>query len=367
MIGFSVLLAVIINSILKDVVRPENLIYCSNVSAINGYGFPLHHTDLPEGSIFSGVPNPKPLLWPDGLVNRLNQLGIKTTKENVGEKRFMHSNYYNLKPRVPLDGNLRRTVEFGKDKKCTYWLGQPYPFQRPYAPDPKPRNPVFVRDATFRPNPVGGWLSQLNNSDYVRNLFEDQLYVWYNYSATGMKGNMNLGFKVPGEPIRYSENIKIDFSNLPSGEGEFALLETRVYLANETVSPNEKIFNIRMVPFVRRIGLSESDLNQGLVINVRRVLNALGAVDKEVLFQFQPSILDAILFIISVNRILKDLPYGVIFFQEMDTNTRKFRYIMQTGTDRRIKKMNVFPSEGFRRLIQQSQISNIISKSAIKD
>jgi hypothetical protein len=44
----------------------------------------------------------------------------------------------------------------------------------------------------------------------------------------------------------------------------------------------------------------------------------------------------------------------------MDSIARNFSYTLQFGTDRRLAQMNLFPTEGLRRLIQQSVLSNMI-------
>ena len=52
------------------------------------------------------------------------------------------------------------------------------------------------------------------------------------------------------------------------------------------------------------------------------------------------------------------MPFGAVSFDKLDTTLKKIEYTMQIGKDKRLSNAASFPSEGFRRVLQQSQISN---------
>ncbi|RKP20418.1 hypothetical protein ROZALSC1DRAFT_28087 [Rozella allomycis CSF55] len=364
MIIISFLMALIINSVLDNLWNNQVLLQCSNVSATDPDFFPeFSEYNLPEAPIYQSLDNPLPISQSalNILTNTLKDLGASVSSNDALRKRVRHANWMSFGNGVPFDENFRRKIEFGTKKRCVYWFGDNYPFSYPYALDPKANSTVFTRDSTFRPDPPKGWFGNTKNPNYVKNLLQEQFFMWFVYSTNGMKGDANIGTKtqISAVPLDNIFQIPTNFEQ----SGLLGAQPTQAYFSNETKSNGALDLKFRFVPFFERVEGSDDALNLAIANSIASSLQQLSKIPKDILFQVNPATIDVILFVLKVNQALLQLPYGGVLFKEMDSQKRSFKYLMQVGNDRRISQMNIYPSEGLRRIILQSYVSNMIFRS----
>ncbi|KAJ3123095.1 hypothetical protein HK098_002218 [Nowakowskiella sp. JEL0407] len=148
-----------------------------------------------------------------------------------------------------------------------------------------------------------------------------------------------------------------------SGNGTLLdTLETRYYIdTNINVTTSQTgIKGILSVPyFEKKDATSSADFNQFIGNSILKIIEALKKVDKTAitrrLNRTDPIYLQ---YTIDIANIIKEMPYGGVFFNEIDLINRKLDAVLAIGTDSRLENAAGFPTQGFRQMINLATLTN---------
>ena len=117
-------------------------------------------------------------------------------------------------------------------------------------------------------------------------------------------------------------------------------------------------FSFQPVPFFDKRQGSIEDLDDLLSDSIRDVISDLALINKAIIFNDEATQDQLLRFQIQISNVLTKLPYGNILFDKIDPFLKQWDYTLQIGDDVRISNAVNFPTQGLRRLAQQSQLSN---------
>ncbi|CAG8546687.1 16969_t:CDS:10 [Funneliformis caledonium] len=186
--------------------------------------------------------------------------------------------------------------------------------------------------------PKSGWFGTYSLAQY-------QTFPWaFVRDADGM----DYGTKPKLAPVSNVDEFYPENTILSQSSGLLGQIDTDYY-ANVTSSPfGYNVSSFQPVPFFDKRQGSIEDFDNLISDSIREIINDLALVDKSV---------------IEISKIITKMPFGSVLFDKIDPLLKQWDYTLQIGDDIRISKLATFPSQGLRRMIQQSQLSNAFIKT----
>ncbi|RKP20028.1 hypothetical protein ROZALSC1DRAFT_28441 [Rozella allomycis CSF55] len=298
------ILGFVLTNLINSLIVVQEVVYCSNYNGTFTLGLPLaDRSSLP-----------------------LDSLGRKI------------SNYFI----APSDSGMGRPLG-STTSSCANWFENYYPYKYPYEKNPNAANPLFLRDLSFRPDPPFGWFGL---PVYNLTLPAVQTFPWflYNEPTDGVMGN-----KLQNSPINYpivNASLVPSEGNEPNKTGFLGNFPTYFFMDKK----DDNSYVLQRLPFFIK---PETTINTYYSNKINDLLEQIALLNKTI---FQN-------FVTKVDKITRQMPQGAFIFNNFDASNNQYAYTLQTGSDKRITRSTKYPSEGFRRLMQQSWLANAIAKT----
>ncbi|CAG8617679.1 2939_t:CDS:2, partial [Racocetra fulgida] len=221
--------------------------------------------------------------------------------------------------------------------------------------------------------PDDPWLNSLSLSypPLLSFLSQIQTYPWFNFrEAPGV----NVGLKPPRDPVSSINNFGNSNSTYPGDFGILGNINTNYYANITTTSDSSaQAQNFLPVPFFQKpldsnaypdIDQLDKAYDDILSDSIHNVINELAKVNK--LSSGDKNNLTStklLYYNIKTAGIITKMPWGNILFDSANNFSKQWNYTLQIGTDIRISAAASFPSQGLRRIAQQSDLSNGIIRT----
>jgi hypothetical protein len=142
------LVSLIINNIMSSMFPPSTVLECSNTRAsTDNTLFPIRIIEtLPYSGIYQGLRNVRSVSDLSKINSYLRYKGINIPLSDTLNAKVYHANYKLFGSQSPITSQVRRSIQFGNFKRCTYWFGNNYTFSSPYSDDPKPNLTILAWD-----------------------------------------------------------------------------------------------------------------------------------------------------------------------------------------------------------------------------
>jgi hypothetical protein len=194
----------------------EDILYCSNIPAVDGNNFPILKTSTNNGSS-PPITDPASIKGATRPVINVNFLRpLRTLLDQGNLLSFSQVNSI-----VPYEACVRH---FGKRYPIKAAVAAPGSGAGagPYNSDPyvSASDPVYVSDSTYLPQPSFGWLNLPAIETLTAVLFSHQVEEWYVVGA-GPRVDAPLRLISKGTP---SPMIKLKSSALPINQSDFPVL-----------------------------------------------------------------------------------------------------------------------------------------------
>ncbi|CAG8698021.1 10354_t:CDS:2, partial [Dentiscutata heterogama] len=225
---------------------------------------------------------------------------------------------------------------------------------------------------TFLPDPTNyPWLNNLllSYSPLLSYFSQIQTYPWSNVrEAPGV----NVGLKPPHAPVPSIANFSSPNKTYPGDFGILGNINTNYYVNITTSGSSFQAQNFIPVPFFQKpiesntysnIDQLDYAYDDILSDSIHDVINALANVTKVPLKNQNQTSSDLLYYNIKVAGIITKMPWGNILFDSANNFSKQWNYTLQTGSDIRISAAVSFPSQGLRRIAQQSDLSNGIIRT----
>ncbi|CAG8563001.1 1690_t:CDS:2 [Ambispora leptoticha] len=246
----------------------------------------------------------------------------------------------------------------GTEQGCVYWFEHDYPYRLPYEPEPT----VKSNDTTFQPNPPSGWFSNTTLGNPI-NLSYLAIHQTLPYLLVRDANGVDSGEK-PRQPLLPLSALS-NLSDTTTSNDSLKILnsiETSYYV---NISRNDYSLNgFQPVPFFEKLGLSEEEMDDQLTQRIQEFIFEVIGVDKAALENTDSSSIEKLNFFINIADIVARMPWGNLLFDVVDPVAKLWNYTMQIGQDKRIAAAASYPTQGFRRIATQSDLSNGILKTA---
>ncbi|TPX55599.1 hypothetical protein PhCBS80983_g05191 [Powellomyces hirtus] len=365
MVIVSFLVGTIVSGLIKGQDRGFDIVYCSDRTSINEQNWPIFNLNAEAGIANTTA----------GTVPRTTRL----TK---------HANFYSLLLLATAGGDIQELTELGllslfSDIPCVSWFGEGYPVEpsnNVYArPLRKQTNAYANKDSAYTAEVSSGWLDIFRSDILAKPLELKQAislgsqFAQYQIRPWALVGvgpgvdpneigrppiprplkNLNeIPATIPG-----SSNASMFKPGL-SANGLLDTIEPRWYVDADVI--NTRIDNIQQVPFFTFNSQTPKELNTELTTALESVLTKLTTVDQSVLYKSSRTSADLATFVFRVNNVTKEMPYGTIYFEQIDHVRKQYKYTLSMGFDNRLATSGVFPTAGRRQALQISQLSNAI-------
>ncbi|KAJ3297206.1 hypothetical protein HK104_000723 [Borealophlyctis nickersoniae] len=367
------LLMVVISSILGKVIQGlidkqqqiMDVVFCSNLPALNNVSFPIFNLSDPA----------VPTTPRDSIV------GAKQDK-------VYHVNFQLPPGQYFAAGSAASAL--GGQQPCVMEFTKFYPTTGgPYGSDPQigPNEAWTGLDSTYTHEPRRGWLSPSSSPPLARSLLQWQLRPWLLYSlgdgvdpaligtrpgpATVPINDVIAGLNstAPGPITGFPTNstngvVRIPFVPASQAGGLLGTIEWRLAVEAETTAsgaggPGFGVQGVTPVPYYNlTAGNTPESLDDALGNAIRAVIDRLATIDKHVLFDTSPSDTDVAGFLVNASIAVKNMPYGAIYFREINHPAKTYKYTLQIANDLRLSRGAGFPPQGLRQVLQQSQLGN---------
>ncbi|KAJ3058920.1 hypothetical protein HK102_010253, partial [Quaeritorhiza haematococci] len=340
--------------------KPKELLFCSNLPALDDFNFPIQDFDDPK------LPKTPKDAIPGATMDVTNiNINIPGPISTIGGGG---------------GGGPPGAAILTFFKPCTFWFGNNYPYNDPvYARDPEIGNQTIFRlDSTFLPQPKGGWLNPLNfgKGNLTRFFTQYQLQPW-NYLVLGPNVNPSVvGTSPKQDPIPYPRalpNLTVPAAGFTFGNQSSGLLssiETRYYLDPEAGG-------LQPVPWYQSPSSSDSSssspasdsktedaMNTAIGNALNAALRGLSTIDKTSVLAQNPTPAQLTKFFADAARVLKGLPFGGVFVDQVDHAAKDYRFTFSVGKDTRIDRAAGFPAPGLRQVLQLTQLTSGILRTS---
>lgn len=269
-------------------------------------------------------------------------------------------------------------------RPCSFWFGEDYPFSSPYDIDPGVNRTNF-RDGSFIAMPLGGWLNVLSDPS-LANVSTISTFTVNQQRAGSIVGfDSKISQKLLGsapmqDPIFFQNlNEILQETQKPSysaAKPEGGILDTianrffidYVEIDNRTATGSFESFvqpiSIFKFPYYNVSStMTDNDIDDAISQAITYSLAQVAKIDKSALLRSEANILKTNLFM-TLTQLLKDLPYGGIYFKSIDHANLAYGWIFHYGTDVRLTSSTNFPAPGIRLLTQQVFLDNSILRSS---
>lgn len=355
MIYVSMIITVFISDSIKRANPVYDYLYCSNFNASKANGVPIWNATS-EGLPITGSAD-----YPAAKL------------DNV-----IHVNYAKV---VSLRATARLGASLiGNNHPCSYWLGEDIPRDKHSMYDvPTSASGLKLRDSTFSSGPKDGWFSALTeeaisgNPDVLTLLaFQGlQQRAWSLYSH-----DPNVDFRLVGSLDETKAMDVHEFASLfdrgsftPVEDGNLGLLgtiPTRYYVEFKPLQGNKTdVKSLQAIPWYKKIRGGPAQLDSMMGNAIRRAVDDISSVDKDSI-QNQEGLNKTASFnyFLEVSDILKNVPYGTIYFREIDHQKKRYSWDMGFGDDFRLETTSKFPKAGIRQLLQLANLDNGILRNS---
>ncbi|KND03404.1 uncharacterized protein SPPG_08886 [Spizellomyces punctatus DAOM BR117] len=365
-----VLVSSIVGFVIANIVRNQDrgfdIVYCSDRVSVNEQNWPIFNFTSP--GIFNTTP---------GVVPRTSRV----TK---------HVNFFSviLLAIADLDitgSTTRSAQDLVTETPCVSWFGEAYPrddqniYQRVLR---KQQNAYAIKDSAYTSEVSSGWLDILAPQiladpaalrqavSLARSFAQYQMRPWALVGAAPNVNPADIGSAPQQPPLTNLNQIPKTIGGGPevpmfkpatSANGLLDTIEPRWFV---DVDVNALVLkSLQQVPYFElnptafgTVPQLDAELGQRL----NKVLQNLAGLDKHVIFDTAPSSADVIKFFQDVIRVSSDMPYGYVYFTNLNHPTKNYAYTMAMGTDSRLSNAAGYPTAGRRQLVQLSQLSNAI-------
>ncbi|KAI8905942.1 hypothetical protein EDD86DRAFT_193451 [Gorgonomyces haynaldii] len=356
MVLTSFLLQLIISTLAKTGSSTDfQLLYCSNAESVNQQQWPVYNQsgDAIKIAPASSFPGAKYRIKQLNYIDK--SIFVELTSAAAIEKLAA----------VTLVGN----------GPCVQWFGEQYPTRDTdiYSLPPKPRNPYSTKDSVYSAEILDGWLDVLavpasgdTTSIYARQAFSlartyaiYQTRPWAIVAVSPDVDPKSLG-SVPPPSLTDTSKIPSQvpyFKPASAANGLLDTIEPRWYarVQNNPIG----LGKFEQVPYFLTNFSSMDAINQYLTDSIQRASDALDRVDTSAVTSDQGDLVLAQA-LADLQSALGIAPYGALYFKRIDHQNKNYSYILQHGTDQRLEYAPGFPTAGFRRLLQQAQLSNAL-------
>jgi hypothetical protein len=188
--------------------------------------------------------------------------------------------------------------------------------------------------------------------------YQTRPWALIGYSSKVERSSLgNAGKEEPfNDPRQIPSGIPY-FKPADVASGILDTIEPRYYVVGTAIPP--KLDGYQKVPFFEVDYTSLEQINNKLTESIRSAIRKVGtvkpidpaiaAVSKDL------AVADAFF---NLQRAVNDVPYGAVYFDEINHALKYYNYTLQFGSNRVLEDVVAFPVQGFRRLIQQAQLSN---------
>ncbi|RIA88469.1 hypothetical protein C1645_826331 [Glomus cerebriforme] len=325
MVAIAGILGIVIQQLINNANPPDEFLFCSRLNAIDQSGLPLpqNSTDIPT-TPSSEIPNSS------GKTDKIKNVNF-----------FL----------PPAGDNLFSGQ--GAPQGCVFTFGHDYEFRaNPYETQPNVDNSIR-KDTTNSPDPPNGWFGAPSFF-----LAQRQTFPWaFVRDADGI----DSGAKPKFNPVSNFDEFYSDNVILSQSKGLLGTIETNYY-ENITLDAGISV-SFQPVPFFDKRQGSIEDFDDLLSNNIREIISDLALINKSILFDDSATQEQLLLYQIKVSNIITKMPFGNILFDKIDPLLKQWDYTLQIGDDVRISHAATFPSQGLRRIAQQSQLSNAFIKT----
>ncbi|CAG8754990.1 25011_t:CDS:2 [Gigaspora margarita] len=339
MVVIAGILGIVIQSLISHSSPIDEFVFCSNANA-SSFGIPLT-SDSPD----------------------LPKLPSEQVPNSSGKTKLVKLVNFFIPP-ADTSG-----FSISGPQSCVFVFGHDYPAVLPYQP-PVAQSTVNStrRDTTFKPDPPNyPWLNDLslNYSPLLSFLSQIQTYPWANVREAP---NVNVGLKPPHDPVPSITNFNNANETYPGDFGILGNINTNYYVNITTSGSSFRVQNFIPVPFFQKPlnSYAYSDIDQLdyayddiLSDSIDNVINELAKIPKTLLKRSP----DQLSYNTKIAGIITKMPWGNILFDSANNFSKQWNYTLQIGTDIRISAAAAFPSQGLRRVAQQSDLSNGIIRT----
>lgn len=376
----------------------SNYLLCSNISAVDQFGFPLNPiSSTASDNQLPTIPASEFPHVDDGVTS-------------VYAANFLIFSY------TSAGGSV-----YGNPQPCVKWFEHNYPYRQPY--EPQPQSPDLLRkDTTNVPDPPSGWFSP-QSLFFPYFLSQYQGYPWALVSdAQGVNSGTRpqqapiedpIAKLAPLLPLLINSSISLNsqallgalaanpeaasvvdaFTSGATGSGLLGTGFTKNFYANLTADKGNNTlaglqsvpgFNITAAsglastfgvnisqvsagfgvnaflpaPFFDKLNTtSEADLDNAITNKIRDIIHALTFVNTTSLVT-NASQEDSLRFETDVENVITQMPWGGLLFNTIDTANKVWDMIMQVGSDARLNSATNYPSVGNRRLALSTGLAN---------
>jgi hypothetical protein len=358
MVFFAFLLRLLVSRLTDFESHSFNFQYCSNFTSTNQQNWPIYNTSAVG-------------------IARLNSSQVPLATKDIRAVNFMSRlGLVDLAGRDPI-AQLSSAAVAGS-LPCVQWFGRQYPTGRDevYEATVEPLNYYSTRDSLYSSQILSGWLDVLNptrGGTELSNPFARQAlsltrtFVSLQTRPWALVGNgpnvdpVDIG-TAPKEPP-YSSANEIPgrsnpyFKSAGVANGILDTIEPRVYVTGSSIPP--QLTGYQKVPFFETGFTTEKQLNEALYKAVQEAILRLSQIPpvEDGLTGLSGDLAAAQAFF-NIQGALEDLPYGAVYFKELDHTAKNYSFVLQFGANGALEDLSGFPTAGFRRMIQQSQLTN---------
>ncbi|TPX33602.1 hypothetical protein SmJEL517_g03582 [Synchytrium microbalum] len=354
MVAISSILGAVLTALIAKTASYSELLYCSNVTALDAYNLPIALTS----SDLSSLPN----------------ITGKGSIPGATLDTIFATNYFRYAGALSLNGPPGAS-SYNIKRVCTNWFGESYPFSTIYEKDPGLSGNIAGKDSMFTAEPLGGWFNFLNTTfsnatlasryaGQIQFFTKYQSRPWYMYtfsdsvSATGLLGTAGQQPVVPFSQAGSVSAAAYKYAN--QSNGLLDTMETRYALNISTTVVGDVATYVPagFVPvpvWVPVTGNTSTALDSVLATALNNVIQLLAGVDKSVLLSNSSNAL-LTQFYSAVSSLTQAMPYGGVFFETLDTTNRKFAHTLQVGTDERLASSSGYPDPGWRQTMLQARL-----------
>ncbi|OMJ19519.1 ABC transporter A family member 9 [Smittium culicis] len=368
MVAIGGIIGILIKNLVAKSFPKTDFLMCSNQNASDAFNLPLSRNNI----------------------NLLPTVDPSTIPHSSSSKTYYATNFY-LLPFTISDstGQSRPYTLADTQPSCVWAYDKNYNFSNPYLVNPNVSLSARL-DATNKPDPLGGWL----NTNFMRanplRLLLNQQIPWMIVkdpsSNAGFRNKINPITMTPsdfspsslisGSAIQdflSSNSTKSIISN-NQGSGFLNQANTNFFL-NINPSNSSATYSFLPVPWFQQSASSTSspaDLDDELATYIRATLKGFESIDPSVFNAKSGNAsdsdsLNALLYYFgNTSSISSQMPWGALYFNNADSASRNWDYILQVGENLQISNAGNVPSIIERMFTQQTILGNSFLRDSLK-
>jgi ABC-type multidrug transport system fused ATPase/permease subunit len=356
MVFLSAIMGNFISELIMRSTTANEFVYCSKLPGMNSINVPFW------GTVGVQVTGPQEI-------------------PGATQSTIYHPNWSLLRLGLTLRGvdvNSRPGATVGTFRRpCVLWYGNDYPKSSVYERPPNVSG-ILVRDSSFLAEPLTGYIPALianfdpRTSSSRRALFDStsiNIFINHNLEAGALFSfdrklfPADFGTKAKQPMLNLTEFLALastqvpDFPSATNLTGLLDTIPTRFYVDFE-LGNDPKLNGFQPVPWYNQTTATVDELDDMIAKIILNVIDEIKNVDKTGLDSANARIRAPA--VLRIQKILKKLPHGAIYFNKLDHATKKYSWSYLFGNDRRLQSGSNFPPSGLRLLYQQTQLDNAL-------